>query len=66
MIPPLFDFMRNAMMALIDDFRLHTKTESQLLEHLEELSTSAANIICTFQPENPCFAPRKSNRAAES
>lgn len=36
-IPPLFDNMRHAIKPWIDDFTLHTGTESQLLEHLSKL-----------------------------
>lgn len=35
-IAPLFDKMKNAMKAWIDDFSIHAKTESNLLEHVED------------------------------
>lgn len=58
-IPPLFDSMRHAMKACIDDFTLHIKTESQLIDHLEEFFNICSKHNLYLSAKSPCYISKK-------
>lgn len=56
-VPTLLIELIYVMKAWIDDFIIHAKTASELLNHLGNVNTYAANIIYASPPRSAHFSP---------